>query len=273
MELFQEDFIVTRETKNILLLRIYSENQDKYVKMKSIHDKYTTNRICPDNIDVFYVLSDNTINEDIKLEGNIVKVKGNEGILNILGKTIKALEFLCKYKDYDYIVRSNISTFIHYKKLVEYIDTLPTTNVYTSGIISLIKWKHKSYGVLDKHKNTFSGSGTGIIMSADVLRDLLSNKEKLDYSVVDDVAIGVYMSEYNTKAYHYLIVNYVDLLTQGKTFTWGDNYKACKNHSLIIRKVHPIKDIMSNIFIRIKESPEVDKAKLIHYYTQINPTG
>ena len=74
----------------ILILFIY--NQDNvYNKMLEIQRKYVHNHI---NIESYFVTLDENLNCDIKLDNNIIYVKGKESFINILYKTIKALDYL-----------------------------------------------------------------------------------------------------------------------------------------------------------------------------------
>jgi hypothetical protein len=189
----------------VLVLVIYNES-DIYNKMLEIQKSYMhTNS----NIDVFYIIYRKNQKAYIEFENNIIYINGLEiSWFNILEKTIIALDTIlnilnCKY---DYIVRTNISTIIKLNELYTYLLKLPKTNVYTGGIINKIcidphcgitPYKFDLYNC----KDTFFVSGTSIIMSYDVCKNILNNKHLLKYDLFDDVAIGLFVKKYLTEAY------------------------------------------------------------------------
>ncbi len=115
-------------------------------------------------------------------------------IPGILKKTIFAMDHIIKTEEFDYIFRTNLSSFFVLKRLIKYITTLPKNNCYcsefhkpTSGLIKQLKrYGHKS--------NIKWGNGAGIILSKDVVKNIVRNKNKIDYRIIDDVSIGIYLS-------------------------------------------------------------------------------
>ena len=258
----------TTSKKQILVLRIYSNNKSYYSQMKEVHDLHDT-KIAYDNIDIFYVTYDNTLTDEspVVLDGNIVKVKGEESLLNILDKTVKALEFLCARKKYDYIVRSNISIFINYPLLESKINELPSNNVYTGGFLFYLTWTNPSHGVLQKHTGNFFSGGSALIMSNDVVMDLLENKHKLDYSVVDDVSIGCYITKHNLPATMFLVQDYIKAFHNKNFYKFAqnpDSYAMLKDCDLGMSLNE--KTEKETVFIRNKVNPQHVIQKLKDYY-------
>jgi hypothetical protein len=58
----------------------------------------------------------------VEQENDIIYVKGKEHILNVLYKTITAIEYIFQKNEYDFIIRSNISTIIHIPNLLQYLQ-------------------------------------------------------------------------------------------------------------------------------------------------------
>jgi len=92
------------------------------------------------------------------------------------------------------LIRSNISTIINFKLLD---DELKINKInYGGGRVLTLSWIDKLSGVID---NTFFGlnfvSGTSIIFSKKCASRLLKEKNKINYELVDDVAIGVFMRD------------------------------------------------------------------------------
>jgi hypothetical protein len=160
----------------ILHLVLYSETEH-YARMKSITSEFykTYNAF----VDTYYYYFDNTITNLYELQDNDLKIKGSETYKpGILDKTIKAFEYfkntLNNLDNYDYIIRSNISTVINFDKILNILSD----NYYDYGFYLFNRQKYK-----------FS-SGTSILLSNKMIHFILNNKNKLDYDTIDDVEIG-----------------------------------------------------------------------------------
>lgn len=165
----------------ILNLILYSHG-DEYQIMYEILSAYLEyNKIQH----LFY-----TFGNETKLENNILYLKGEESMVpGILEKTILAFEFTKEY-DYDFIVRSNISTLVDFNKLsipeIDYGGPLYYYGSFVDIPAGLTEEKHQLYG-----KYHFV-SGICIILSKKCVNWLLENKESLmSYGIIDDVAIGI----------------------------------------------------------------------------------
>lgn len=101
--------------------------------------------------------------------------------------------------NYDYIIRTNSSTFLNFKLLEEYIKDLPKTNCYAGP---------NAY-------NKFI-SGTCIIMTKDVINKIIESPFKNDYMqknehVLDDVLIGKIMKHNNIEMKYIPMYHFADL--------------------------------------------------------------
>ena len=169
-------------------LVLYSDNEE-YGEMKEITQKYYKKF---ENVKTIYYKFDDKINEEYLMEGNVLKIKGKESYVpGILEKTVKALEYVVTY-NYDYLVRSNISTIVDFKLLDEEIQKNPIE--YGGGLINNLQNLDENSGIKD---DTYFGlkyvSGTAIIMSKKTLTTMIENKNEINYKIVDDVSIGVLM--------------------------------------------------------------------------------
>ena len=190
----------------ILLLVIFS-NSDIYNKMLEIQREYihTNNQI-----DSYFITFNENQTEEIIVDKDIVYVKGRETYTNILYKTIQSLDYLLHTINiqYDYIVRSNISTIIHLNNLLQYISLLPKLDVYTGGTLETHRWLLQTYEISENKqcdRNKYYGlqyfQGTSIIMSSDVIHKIILNKEHIEYDIVDDVKLGLLIKEYFPEIY------------------------------------------------------------------------
>jgi len=121
-----------------------------------------------------------------------LKIKGKETYVpGILEKTVKAMEYV-ENDEYDYLVRSNISTIVDFKLLDEELKKKPME--YGGGLINNLQRLDVNAGIKDKtHFGLNYVSGTAIIMSKNTLKEMIKQKDKIDYKIVDDVSIGLLM--------------------------------------------------------------------------------
>lgn len=187
----------------LLVLFLY-HNDDHYDRLRDIQRKYIHNF---ENIDCYFYTFRSDISDNVFIDNDTVYIKGEEKLMNITYKTIKAIEFLLRNADYDFVLRTNVGTLCNLEKIYHYICTLPTIDVYTGGRI----WKQMvvdhSYGIHDtRYNGLIYASGTSIILSRDVALKLCNNINKIDMSIIDDVTIAIYIRKYIQNAYS-MIVN------------------------------------------------------------------
>ena len=111
-----------------------------------------------------------------EIEGNTFWLQGKESFPAILNKTLDSLDYFLK-NEYDFIVRSNMSSLWNFNALLKHLETLPHEKVYN--------------GIIGNHKDINFISGSGFIMSPDVARLLLENRQIAEFvNIIDDVDIG-----------------------------------------------------------------------------------
>ena len=148
----------------------------------------------------FYCYKKNVDHSEIV--DNVLYISGEESYIpGILEKTLEAFEVF-KDQEYDYIIRSNISTIINYTELFKYLfveDFDYGGPLYYFGNFfdleaGMTQEKHCKY------KNCHFVSGICIILSRKTIKLLTDNKKDiLSYGLVDDVAIGVYLHDKGLK--------------------------------------------------------------------------
>ena len=71
----------------------------------------------------------------------------------------------------------------------------PKTELYYIGPLVKLQWMDYSGGIVDKtYWGTPYCSGTCIILSHALVDNIVANREKLHYNIIDDVSIGHYVS-------------------------------------------------------------------------------
>lgn len=205
----------------ILNLVLYSENEE-YKEMYNLTREYYKNIM---NIDTIYYRFKNDIEYPI-IEGDILYIPGSETFIpGVLDKTVKAFQYVydnINISYYDYIIRTNISTIVNFVLLKEQLSSLnfDTNNTnnnnnnnkkidYGSGLVNILRDVDKLSGIVD---STYFGlkfcSGTSIIFSPSLFKNIVENKKYLKYNIIDDVAIGILIKELFPKIYPVEIGNF-----------------------------------------------------------------
>ena len=125
-------------------------------------------------------------------------------IPGILAKTIDAFAVLLK-EPFDFIVRTNLSSFFILENLVRRLSRFRRTKLYNGIRIPPLTRDHLTKGLFFSgeksseelrklSKNTIHClSGAGIVFSKDVIAALVLNRRRLRYDIIDDVAIGMFL--------------------------------------------------------------------------------
>jgi hypothetical protein len=188
---------------NILILCIFNETD----RNKELIQIQRNNFIKNDLMDYYFITYDKSLTREFKLMKDTLFIKGSESHLNILDKTIKSLRYFTTNKNYDFIVRTNISTAFNYKLLYNYLNEIPRNNIYIGGNLYKLVWLDPRSGVTKENTQKYSLNdlfffqGTCIILSRDVVKFILDNSNNLKYDIVDDVSIGLFIKTYLPNAY------------------------------------------------------------------------
>ena len=162
------EFKENLEQKNIRILNLVLYSYDKggpYDKMKDITYQYY--KTFP-FLTTYYYRFDPELRSDFEMRNNVLHIKGEESYIpGILKKTLHAFEYFRKELDnYDYVVRSNISTIIRFDKLQEELHKNRTD--YGCSLCWGLDTTHPIAS-----ENTIYSSGTAIIFSSKTLLKLL----------------------------------------------------------------------------------------------------
>lgn len=176
----------------IINLILYSQSKEYDDMRNLLRDFYSKTK--GDNIKYFFYCYDENIKTDYVINDDIIYIKGKETYLpGIFQKTIRIFEICLQKFEFDYIIRSNISTVVDYYHLENYLEK--TTVQYGGAGVADLQWLDPSCGIYDnRYKGTKYIFGTGIILNKYATRLLVTNKNKLKYDVIDDVGIGVFLN-------------------------------------------------------------------------------
>lgn len=125
----------------VLLLIITSGNNKLYNKLEEIHTQLTT--LNYSWLDIYLIKNVETHTET-RLNGNILEFPNKESSgLNIYKKSIKAIEILDKEDSYDFIIRSNLSTFYNFNSLENFLKQHININYILAPLIMYYSYNLK----------------------------------------------------------------------------------------------------------------------------------
>jgi hypothetical protein len=145
----------------------------------------------------FYFIEYKKIYPRFEIEENTLTINGVESRMGILQKTIDALEIMFELKvEFDYMIRSNISTIIDFSKLENELSKITSSDLlYGSAYFNVLLWLDYPSGIVDsRHYGTKYASGTSIIFNNALTHLFIESKDKLDFSVIDDLSIGLFVN-------------------------------------------------------------------------------
>lgn len=176
---------------SILNLVLFSPGPDYDEMYKHTRRFYDTCK----NVDTIYYFFDPSIQSPYAYDklSKILRIRGRETYVpGILHKTVLAFQYVPQLgKKYDYIVRTNISTVVNFHVINEILTTNPVD--LAGGRLSYLsrEWRDIPAGIdNDRYQGLHYLTGTCILMSKSFFAKVMSLIHKIDYSVIDDVAIG-----------------------------------------------------------------------------------
>jgi hypothetical protein len=163
-----------------LIILIIASPGDVYSKFRTVWEKYMEANPL---IRCFFIYNKDQ-GADVSDKRNIVSdIESGNMIPGCLIKSLYAFDFCLKNFNFDYILRTNLSSFYRFDKLLEYVDTIPCTKCLSAVI---------------GHDGGPFLSGAGMIISKDMISDIVQNRHKIDSSIIDDLAISVYLRDNNS---------------------------------------------------------------------------
>jgi hypothetical protein len=171
-------------------LNLVLTSDDKYYNM--MYDITSNYYKKFNNVKTIYYMFSNEIEDDYMLDNNILYIKGNETFRpGILDKTVKTfLYFKNDYENYDYIIRSNVSTIVNFNLLELLLNN--TKIEYGGSPVWRLNGLPEKDGIMKpEYVNVPFVQGNSIIISKNMMQKIIDNIQFIDYDVIDDVAIGM----------------------------------------------------------------------------------
>jgi len=167
----------------VLVLIIASDDKAYYVEEQKVWRSYM--HLDPKHVEAYFIKGSPNLEEPYSVIEDEIWSKSDENYIpGILNKTLLSMEALLpRLDEFDYVLRTNLSSFYYFPKLLEFLKKLPTSECYSA--------------VIGNFNGKF-GSGAGVIFSSDLVKLMIEHKaELIDNPLPDDVAIGRFLLQRN----------------------------------------------------------------------------
>lgn len=190
-----EPTLPVKDLKTLILI-IASDNNEAYLQLQKVWEAYMNSD--PDHFEVYFMRANDDLPVPFEIKKNEIIVKTPDGFSpGIINKTLISLKALKpRMHEFDYVIRTNLSSFYVFPKLLKFLETCPRSNCYKG--VPLYPCELPS-----EFLNIPFISGAGIIMSRDVAQLLAEEShqlEKYKSEIPDDVFIGMFFQQKNIPA-------------------------------------------------------------------------
>lgn len=192
-----------------VLILVLSMNDGKHYSEFFETQKKTWDSIDVDGFRTFYYFGNCLENKIIDNEIHLV-VK--EDLYNTSKKFIESLKMIKDF-DFDYIVRTNSSSYIDKFKIEEFLKNKPNEK-FISGIIG-------------RHESVNFVSGACFFMSKDIVNFILENEKDIDLNIIDDLSLGYFFQKHN-----------IQITNKDVTRFWADKEHIIKTHKISMEYFH-----------------------------------
>ncbi len=129
-------------------------------------------------------------NQESNLIGSDLYVNASDDSLGMGHKTIKAMEWILSNSNFDFLFRTNTSSYFSEERLSNYIkENFTKPEKVYAGLIHTTNDK--------EGKEITFASGSGFILSRDVVESIVQNKNLWDHDYWDDVSLAIVMNKLN----------------------------------------------------------------------------
>lgn len=173
----------------VLVLIIASDQLPVYQELQKMWQSYM--HYDPQHVEAYFIKGDINLPVITEIKDDVIWSKTDEGWVpesaGIINKTIFSLQaMLPRLREFDYVLRTNLSSFYIFPRLLKFLETAPKRRFYC--------------GSGDTDDDPIA-SGCGFIMSPDVVKLLIKNKwHFLNNNLSpDDCLIGHFLQKHRIK--------------------------------------------------------------------------
>lgn len=244
---YSDDYVVRADEKYKIIILIIASGGDGYDQFKEYWRLYM-NRF--PGVRSFFIYSDPTIVADMHVTNDSISHRSVESLRpGILYKTIAAMSVCSALFKYDYIMRTNLSSFIHIPRLLMYLDAQRLYEYAGGHFNNLPDHPNKAYehSIVNQYIGQKLDSkfiflhGACFILSKDLIARVLGivgnkpDRVRIAENAFDDVAISLLLNDCVVRPIigeHYIPNEFVNLYAnkyQCKTVEEPDGYGSDEN--------------------------------------------
>jgi hypothetical protein len=176
-----------------IIILIIAQKKQPYIELEAACRNTWASVNHPD-IQILYLHAQPNVISHI--DNDELIVNGEEGLYNIGYKTIKAFEYCLNNLEFDYIYRTNLSSYVDQVGLYKYANTCPLDDVYN--------------GVIGNYNDISFASGSGYLISKNLVKYTVTNKNEWNHiDFIDDVSLAKVLKSNNISPTY---VNRIDIL-------------------------------------------------------------
>jgi hypothetical protein len=108
---------------------------------------------------------------------SVLRVRSPEGYAFLGLKTLEAFKWAIVSKEFDYVFRTNSSSYVDFLELSALLHSKPRSKFYS--------------GVIGSYMGYEFASGAGVLLSRDLVMHLVENESAWRHEFVDDVALAI----------------------------------------------------------------------------------
>jgi hypothetical protein len=117
-----------------------------------------------------------------------LQFESSGGWETILSNSLSGMSWALANLDFDFLIRTNVSSYWDIGFTLELLEKLPKSNLYAGQRVYAL--------------GTELVEGSGIIFSRDVVEEICRNIHRIDANTMDDVAFGRFLAERGTPVMH-----------------------------------------------------------------------
>jgi len=217
-----------------IIIMVLGCESEPFISIENDGIRKTWVNNCPPNVKIIYYYGHN---DETILKNDKLYVKSPEGLYNIGYKTIESFKYIKENYKYQYIFRTNISSYIDIKLLLKYIEDKPKENFYN--------------GIVGNHAGIIFSSGAGYFLTPDLIELVLKNQNEWNHSFIDDVSLALLLGNHGIYPIggmdrFDIINNNMFIPNNYYHYRLKDNYGNRNNDIIRFHMVHNIKNENKN---------------------------
>jgi hypothetical protein len=209
----------------VLVLIIASDQLPVYVELQKIWKSYM--HLDPEHVEAYFIRGNPKLPTPYQIQGDVIWSKTDEGWIpqsaGIINKTVLSLEAMMpRLHEFDYVLRTNLSSFYVFPRLLQVLEKLP---------------RKKCYFASQTGVDSGIGSGSGFILSPDLAEIIVKNKKVFlgHKKSPDDVMIGNFLKKQGYKLSPH---RRIDFLTLDDWFNGRDSMPVDMFHFRVKTEDH-----------------------------------